>query len=126
MLHTITDTKEDKPENTWMKKYIFPGGYVPTLREVVWQLPEHDFHLLHAESLRMHYAMTLDHWYANFSRHVDAITEKFGDRFVRMWELYLRGCAAAFRATGLDIYQFLFSKGLNNELPLTHAHIYGY
>jgi cyclopropane-fatty-acyl-phospholipid synthase len=124
LLHTITDTKEDKPENIWMKKYIFPGGYVPTLREVIWQLPDYDFHLLHAESLRMHYAITLDHWYKNFAKQLDVVKEKFDDRFVRMWELYLLGCAAAFRATGLDIYQFLFSKGLNNEQPLTYNHVY--
>lgn len=124
LLHTITDTVEDKPENTWIKKYIFPGGYVPALREVIGQLPDHDFHLLHAESLRMHYAMTLDHWYLNFSKQIDLIREKFDDRFVRMWELYLTGCAAAFRATGLDIYQFLFAKGLNNQLPLTYDHVY--
>ncbi|BBB92047.1 MAG TPA: class I SAM-dependent methyltransferase [Methylomusa anaerophila] len=124
LLHTITETTEDKPENTWMKTYIFPGGYVPSLRETIWQLPEHDFHLLHAESLRMHYAMTLDHWYTNFSQHLDDIQAKFDNRFVRMWGLYLKGSAAAFRATGLDIHQLLFSKGLNNELPLTLAHIY--
>jgi cyclopropane-fatty-acyl-phospholipid synthase len=123
LLHTITETTE-KPENTWMKKYIFPGGYVPSLREVIWQLPEFDFHLLHAESLRMHYAKTLDLWYSNFANHLDAIREKFDDRFVRMWSLYLKGCAASFRATGLDIHQLLFSKGLNNNLPLTYDHIY--
>jgi len=124
LLHTITDTSEDKPENTWIKKYIFPGGYVPTLRETIWQLPDYDFHLLHAESLRMHYAMTLDKWYMNFSRQAEAVRKKFDDRFVRMWGLYLQGCAAAFRAAGLDVYQLLFSKGLNNQLPLTYEHVH--
>ncbi|WP_425058069.1 Cyclopropane-fatty-acyl-phospholipid synthase [Sporomusa carbonis] len=123
LLHTITDIDEEK-ENTWMKTYIFPGGYIPTLGEIFQQTPDYDFHLLHAESLRMHYAMTLDRWYVNFAKHTDAVREKFGERFVRMWELYLKGCAAAFRATGLDIHQFLFSKGLNNELPLTYAGFY--
>jgi Cyclopropane fatty acid synthase and related methyltransferases len=108
----------------WMGKYIFPDGYVPSLRETVWLLPQYDFHLIHAESLRMHYAMTLDRWYANFSQHVDTIQQKFDERFVRMWGLYLSGCAAAFRTSGLDIYQLLFSKGLNNGLPLTYSHLY--
>ncbi|SFL71099.1 cyclopropane-fatty-acyl-phospholipid synthase [Pelosinus propionicus DSM 13327] len=124
LLHTITDTTENKPENSWIKKFIFPGGYVPSLREVIWQLPEYDFHLLHMESLRMHYAKTLDCWYHNFSDHIDIIKEKFDDQFVRMWSLYLQGCAAAFRATGLDIHQLLFSKGLNNNLPLTYEHLH--
>lgn len=124
LLHTITDTVETKIENSWIKTYIFPGGYVPSLREVVWQLPEYDFHLLHLESLRMHYAMTLDYWYNNFVQNLDAVREKFNDRFIRMWELYLKGCAAAFRATGLDIHQLLFSKNLNNTLPLTYEGFY--
>lgn len=124
LLHTITDTTEDVPRNRWMITYIFPGSYVPTLRETIWLLPEKDFHLLHAESLRMHYAMTLDCWEKNFSEHIDEIRAKFGQRFVRMWELYLCGCSAAFRATGLDIYQLLFSKNLNNNLPLTFQHLY--
>ncbi|MDF2501739.1 MAG: cfa [Anaerosporomusa subterranea] len=123
LLHTITATKE-KPVNSWMEKYIFPGGYVPSLRETMWLLPEYDFHLLHVESLRMHYAATLDRWYVNFGKHIDEIEQKFGKRFVRMWSIYLRGCAASFRTSGLNIHQLLFSKGLNNSLPLTFNHLY--
>ncbi|SFR11200.1 SAM-dependent methyltransferase [Desulfoscipio geothermicus] len=123
VLHTITGVRE-KPVNSWIEKYIFPGGYIPSLRETMWLLPEYDFHLLHAESLRMHYAMTLDRWYENFLKHVDKIEQKYGRRFVRMWGLYLRGCAASFRVSGLNIYQLLFSKGLNNNLPMTLEHVY--
>lgn len=123
LLHTITGMFEE-PGNSWMKKYIFPGGYVPSLRETIWALPEYDFHLLHLESLRLHYAMTLDYWYNNFLEHIDEIRQKYGERFVRMWSLYLQGCAAAFRVSGLDVHQLLFTKGLNNELPLTYSFIY--
>ncbi len=123
MLHTIAGMWE-KPVNAWIEKYIFPGGYIPSLRETVWLLPEYDFHLLHAESLRMHYAVTLDRWYENFLKHADAVEQKYGHRFVRMWDLYLRGCAASFRVSGLNIYQLLFSRGLNNKLPATLEHIY--
>nr|WP_092072002.1 cyclopropane-fatty-acyl-phospholipid synthase family protein [Dendrosporobacter quercicolus]NSL48705.1 class I SAM-dependent methyltransferase [Dendrosporobacter quercicolus DSM 1736]SDM35281.1 cyclopropane-fatty-acyl-phospholipid synthase [Dendrosporobacter quercicolus] len=123
LLHTITGLFEEN-SNAWIAKYIFPGGYVPSLREIIRLLPEFDFHLLHAESLRLHYAMTLDRWYENFSRQLDAVREKYDERFIRMWSLYLRGCAAAFRVSGLDIYQLLFSKGLNNSLPLTYQHLY--
>lgn len=123
LLHTITGMFEE-PGNSWMKKYIFPGGYVPSLRETIWALPEYDFHLLHLESLRLHYALTLDYWYNNFLEHIDEIRQKYGERFVRMWSLYLQGCAAAFRVSGLDVHQLLFTKGLNNELPLTYNFIY--
>ncbi|MCL6611089.1 MAG: cyclopropane-fatty-acyl-phospholipid synthase family protein [Peptococcaceae bacterium] len=123
MLHTITGTGEH-PVNSWIDRYIFPGGYIPSLRETVWLLPQYDFHLLHAESLRMHYAMTLDRWYQNFVGHIDEVRDKFGEKFVRMWSLYLRGCAASFRVSGLNVYQLLFSKGLNNNLPLTLEGVY--
>ncbi|MCL0107434.1 class I SAM-dependent methyltransferase [Peptococcaceae bacterium] len=123
LLHTIAKQKEG-PTNKWIQKYIFPGGYIPTLREIISSLPEYDFHLVHAESLRRHYALTLERWYENFQKHVDKIEEKFGRRFVRMWGLYLRGCAATFRVSGLNIYQLLFTKGINNELSLTLDHIY--
>lgn len=124
LLHTITSTRETAFGNTWMKKYIFPGGYVPTLREIIWQLPEHGFQMINSESLRRHYAMTLDRWYANFARQADGVRAQFGDRFFRMWELYLQACAASFRIAALDIHQLVFTKGANNSLPLTNDHIY--
>ncbi|MDT8903715.1 class I SAM-dependent methyltransferase [Anaeroselena agilis] len=124
LLHTITSTRETALGNTWMKKYIFPGGYVPTLREIIWQLPEYGFQMINAESLRRHYAMTLDRWHENFDRQADAVRTKFGDRFYRMWDLYLKACAASFRIAALDIHQLVFTKGVNNDLPLTNDHIY--
>lgn len=107
-----------------MLKYIFPGGYVPSLPEIIALLPPRDFHLLDAESLRLHYAMTLDRWREAFEQHVPEVRAKFGERFVRMWRLYLTGAAVTFRYTGLDVYQYLFSKGINNDLPLTRAYMY--
>lgn len=123
LLHTISGIREGT-YNSWTDKYIFPGSYIPSLREVISLLPEYDFHLLHAESLRMHYARTLDNWYQNFSNHLPEVKAKFGDRFIRMWRLYLLSNAANFRSSGLDLYQLLFTKGLNNDLPLTLDSIY--
>ena len=123
LLHSIMGTDEHPP-NQWIDKYIFPGGYIPSLRETLGLFPEYNFHLLHAESLRLHYALTLDRWYDNFKKHIPAVREKFDEKFIRMWGLYLASCAASFRVSGLDIYQLLFSKGLNNELPLTLDYIY--
>ncbi|NCD09106.1 MAG: methyltransferase domain-containing protein [Negativicutes bacterium] len=124
LLHTITCANETTASNTWMTKYIFPGSYVPSLREIMWQLPEYDFHPLHIESLRLHYAKTLDIWYKNFLAHIEDVRKKFDERFVRMWSLYLLCSAASFRATDLDVFQLLFSKGLNNGLPMTYGYLY--
>lgn len=123
LVHSITHLTEG-PVNPWIKKYIFPGGYIPSLRELVWLMPEHGFYPLDIESLRMHYAMTLDKWAENFEKNVEQIRQERGERFVRMWRLYLRSCAESFRKTGLNLHQILFSKGLNNSLPLTREHLY--
>lgn len=123
MLHTITHVKEE-PINSWIINYIFPGGYIPSLRETLWLLPDHDFHVLDVESLRLHYARTLDHWAENYEAVVDRVREMFGERFTRMWRLYLNSCAASFRYSGLDVHQILFTHGLNNSLAMTREHIY--
>jgi len=123
LLHTMTHPTEI-PTNPWLEKYIFPWGYIPSLREVMWELPEHSFHLIDAESLRLHYSMTTGRWADNFEKVVDRVEEKYGERFVRMWRLYLNGASISFLYSGLDIHQLLFSKGLNNELPLTRDYLY--
>jgi len=123
LLHSIINEDEDD-FNSWIDKYIFPGGYIPSLRETIALLPDFDFHLIHLESLRIHYAITLDYWYENYKKNWDYVENRYGRRFARMWELYLKACAANFRVAGLDVYQLLFSKGLNNELSLTFEHVY--
>lgn len=123
VLHTITKLYPN-PTDKWSTKYIFPGGYVPAWSEVVKLLPEYNFHLTDVESLRLHYAMTLDHWARNYEKHVEQIRKQRGESFVRMWRLYLRGSSAGFRTGKLDLHQFVFTKGLNNDLPLTREYLY--
>lgn len=123
LIHSITHLTEGEP-NSWIKKYIFPGGYVPSLRELVWLLPERGLHLLDIESLRIHYAMTLDRWAEGYEKNYERVRQEQGERFARMWRLYLRSCAESFRTTGLDVHQILVSKGLNNNLPLNRQYMY--
>lgn len=86
MLHLITGMK-DGPANRWVDKYIFPGGYIPTLSEMVNHLSARDFHIWDVENLGPHYRLTLDEWSERFERAVPVIREKFDERFVRMWRL---------------------------------------
>ncbi|MGE5404661.1 MAG: class I SAM-dependent methyltransferase [Candidatus Saccharibacteria bacterium] len=123
LLHSITHVAE-RAVNPWIEKYIFPGGYIPSLRKLIWLLPENDLHLQDVECLRMHYAMTLDRWSEAFEQNLDPIIKEYGERFVRMWRFYLQSCAATFRYSGLSIHQLLFSRELNNELPLTRDYLY--
>lgn len=121
LLHYISALKESDGD-PWIRKYIFPGGTIPSLREIVHLCGEHRFFTLDVESLRRHYTKTLLCWHANFLDEMDTIKTMFDDRFVRMWELYLVACAANFNCGGIDLHQILMSKGTNNDLPLTRPY----
>lgn len=120
LLHYIS-SQEEHPGDPWMRKYIFPGGVIPSLREIVDLMPEYHFHTLDVESLRRHYTRTLLCWRDNFQKHRTEIEEKYGEEFARMWDLYLASCAAAFHNGIVDLHQILVSKGINNDLPMTRV-----
>lgn len=117
LLHFISALKEH-PGDAWIKKYIFPGGVVPSLREMLFCAAEDNFHTMDVENLRLHYNRTLLCWETNFREHVDEVCQMFDERFVRMWDLYLSACAATFHNGIIDIHQILFTKGINNDLPM--------
>lgn len=118
LLHFISALREF-PGDAWMKKYIFPGGVVPSLREMLHTAGELDFYTLDVESLRRHYNRTLLCWHENFQKHRTEVVEMFDERFARMWELYLCSCAATFLDGIIDLHQVLLTNGVNNELPMT-------
>lgn len=118
LLHFIDGMKETS-SNPWMRKYIFPGGTLPSLREILSLAADCGFHVLDVESLRRHYEKTLLCWYRNFEAHREEILAMKGESFTRMWELYLCGCAAAFSVGNIDVHQVLMTKGINNALPMT-------
>ena len=123
LLHLITGVKEG-PINRWVEKYIFPGGYLPTLPEIFTHLSERDLRIWDVENLAPHYRLTLDHWSERFERVVPKVLERFDERFVRMWRLYLRVSSAAFREGVVEVHQILVSRGQPEELPLTRNDIY--
>lgn len=120
LLHFISALKEHEGD-AWIKKYIFPGGVVPSLREMIDILPEYNFYTLDVESLRRHYNRTLLCWMENFRNHKSEITNDMGIEFTRMWELYLAACAATFHNGIIDLHQILMSKGINNSIPMVRA-----
>ena len=123
LLHNITNLVETEG-NKWITTYIFPGGYLPTLREELNIAADINFRTLDVESLRLHYMKTLEEWCKNFMNHLDEERHMFDDEFLRMWHLYLATCAAAFHYWDIDIHQILFSKGINNSLPMTRKYLY--
>ncbi len=124
LLHLMTGIKVGRPANGWVEKYIFPGGYIPILAEMVDHLSAREFHIWDVENLGPHYRLTLDAWSERFERVAPLIREKFDDRFVRMWRLYLRGFSASFREATLEVHQILVSRGRPRHLSLTREDIY--
>jgi cyclopropane-fatty-acyl-phospholipid synthase len=123
LLHTI-GKEIYSPTDPWITRYIFPGGYLPDLPEIVQNMGLVELSILDVENLRMHYSRTLDHWAENYEKNVERVRAMFDDVFVRMWRFYLLSCSAGFKYGFIRLYQILFSNGLNNELPMTREHIY--
>ncbi|WP_411679427.1 class I SAM-dependent methyltransferase [Clostridium thailandense] len=125
MLHSITSMKECKGgTDQWIDKYIFPGGYIPSIKELISHMVDKNFCLIDVESLRRHYGKTLEHWARRFENALPEVSKTKNETFIRMWRLYLNACAASFNCGNIDIHQFLFSKGINNEIPWTRKYIY--
>lgn len=123
LLHYISALTES-PGDAWIKKYIFPGGVIPSLREIISLLADHHFYTLDVESLRRHYTRTLLAWHKNFEDALPEVRKMFDEDFIRMWHMYLCACAACFNNGIVDLHQILFSKGVNNALSLTRDYMY--
>ena len=123
LLHLITVVKAG-PINTWVEKHIFPGGYLPTLSEILTHVTAGDLHVWDVENLAPHYRLTLDHWSKRFEQCIPLVRARFGERFVRMWRLYLRASSAAFREGVVEVHQILVSRGQQSGLPLTREDLY--
>lgn len=123
LIHSIG---RNKPElmNAWIEKRIFPGAYPPTLREMMDIFEPHGFSVLDAENLRLHYARTLELWLERFEQHAEKIGMKYDRAFVRAWRLYLAGSIAGFTVGALQLFQVLFARGANNELPWSRDYLY--
>ncbi|RMC48976.1 cyclopropane-fatty-acyl-phospholipid synthase family protein [Lactobacillus sp. ESL0228] len=123
LIHGIT-RQQGGAKNAWINKYIFPGGYVPGLSENIEHIIASGLQIDDLEMLRRHYQRTLEIWDANFNDQRDVIQKKMGERFTRMWDLYLQACAASFESGNIDVVQYLITKGPSGEnLPMTRNYM---
>ena len=83
-----------------------------------------NFSVLDVENLRLHYARTLTEWLRRFDTNIDTVRETYDEYFVRAWRLYLAGCAAAFGASTIQLFQVVFAHPRHNTLALTREHLY--
>jgi len=123
LIHSIGRNRPARM-NAWIEKRIFPGGYPPTLGEMMPIFETNNFSVLDVENLRMHYAKTLEHWLARFDQNVEKIEEMYDGGFVRAWRLYLCGSIAAFTTGSLQLFQVAFARGTDNDLPWSREHLY--
>jgi cyclopropane-fatty-acyl-phospholipid synthase len=122
LIHSIGQDVAE-PMSDWLQKRIFPGSYTPTVREMMEIFEPFGFSVLDLENLRQHYAKTLEHWLERFERNSEQIAQMFDDNFVRAWRLYLCGSIANFTTGSLQLFQVLFSRRGNNEVPWTRGHL---
>ena len=123
LIHTIGSSMPPRNPHPWITKYIFPGGYTPSLSEVSLPIEKSGLIVSDIEVLRMHYAHTLRNWKERFLSKKNEVLEMFDERFLRMWEFYLAGCEMAFKWGDQVVFQFQLTKK-NNTTPNTRDYIY--
>src|SRR5262249_6154301 len=111
------------PLSAWLEKRIFPGAYIPTIREMM-AVFEPRFSVLDIENLRLHYAQTMLHWLQRFEANVERVRAMYDEKFVRSWRMYLAAVRAAFLSNSADLFQVVFTPFGNNSIPWTRADIY--
>ena len=122
VLHSIGRSDGPAATNPFIAKYIFPGGYIPALSEVLPAVERACLLATDVEILRLHYAMTLRHWRHRFRANWHTAAQQFGERFCRMWEMYLASSETGFRYQNLMVFQLQLTKD-QCALPLTRDYM---
>ncbi|MGH6923323.1 MAG: class I SAM-dependent methyltransferase [Propylenella sp.] len=123
LLHSIGRFGPPAVTNPWIAKYIFPGGYIPALSEVLKAVERAGLLVSDIEILRLHYAETLKAWRERFRAHWDEAAEIYDERFCRMWNFYLAGSEAAFRNGDMMVFQLQIVRD-RTVLPLTRGYMH--
>jgi cyclopropane-fatty-acyl-phospholipid synthase len=122
LLHTIGRSDGPACTNSWIAKYIFPGGYVPALSEIMTAIERSGLVVTDIEVLRLHYADTLKEWRRRFAVNRADVARIMGERFCRMWEFYLASAEMAFRYDNKVVFQIQLAKRVD-ALPLTRDYM---
>jgi cyclopropane-fatty-acyl-phospholipid synthase len=123
LVHSIGRMDGPGPNDNWMEKYIFPGGYAPAMSEVLPTIEKLGLWTTDIEILRLHYVYTLRRWRANFERHRETVKQMYDERFCRMWEFYLMGAEMDFLHLSTMVFQMQLAKDVN-AVPITRDYIF--
>jgi cyclopropane-fatty-acyl-phospholipid synthase len=122
LIHTIGSPDVPGPTNAWIRKYIFPGGHIPSLSDIAPHVERAGLVLTDLETLGPHYALTLRAWRENFMARRDEAKALFDERFCRMWEFYLAMSEAAFRTDDITIFQLQLARR-RSSVPMTRGYV---
>ncbi|MFT9048577.1 class I SAM-dependent methyltransferase, partial [Gluconobacter cerinus] len=123
LIHSIGRTDGPGTTNAWLQKYIFPGGYSPSLSETLAAVERTGLWMTDCEVLRLHYAKTIAEWRKRFEANRQKIIDLYDERFVRMFELYLVGSELAFRVQGHMNFQLQLTRSVD-AVPLTRDYMF--
>lgn len=125
LLHTIGASSPPRVTNPWIRKYIFPGGYCPSLSEIMPRIEKAKLVVTDIEILRYHYAETLRHWLQRFMKQRDQAKNMYDEKFCRMWEFYLASCEVGFRNQDLVVFQIQVARDKGRRIvPMTRDYLY--
>jgi cyclopropane-fatty-acyl-phospholipid synthase len=122
VLHSIGRSGRPTATNAWIAKYIFPGGYIPALSEVLPAIQRQGLVATDIEILRLHYAETLKAWRERFLARREDVLRFYDERFCRMWEFYLAASEMAFRHQGIMVFQIQLAR-TQEAVPLTRDYV---
>ena len=122
LVHSIGRSEGAGTTNPWISKYIFPGGHIPALSEVLPAIERAGLYVTDIEMLRLHYAETLKAWRGRFLAHREEIERLYDERFVRMFEFYLAASEMAFRHQGMMVFQIQLARR-EGVVPMTRTYI---
>ena len=124
VIHSIGRNSPPNRTQPWVRKYIFPGGYIPALSEVLPAIERAGLWVTDMEVLRLHYAETLRHWRERFLARRGEALAMYDERFCRMWEFYLAASEVAFRELGHMVFQLQLTKK-QTAAPLSRDYLCG-